>query len=304
MDDLAAPIRRVMVLGAGTMGQGIAQITAVAGYVTYLHDVDAARIDAAIDGIKRATDRLVQKGKMLNEARSEMIGMLVAAPDLARASAEIDLVIEAAPEQMDLKVQVLGKVKEGAPERALFGSNTSSLSITELGRRLGAGARTIGLHFFNPPPVMELLEVVRGLETSDGAVATALAVARRLGKTPIVVNDTPGFASSRLGVALGAEAMRMLESGVASAVDIDRAMELGYRHPMGPLKLTDLVGLDVRLAILEHLHREVGEQFRPPTILRQMVRAGRLGKKTGEGFYRWTEAGPQPIELRRDLRQG
>jgi 3-hydroxybutyryl-CoA dehydrogenase len=299
MDALAGPIRRVLVLGAGTMGQGIAQVTAVAGYVTHLHDVDAARIDAALDGIKRATDRLVEKGKMLNEARSEMIGALLAAPDFTRAAAEVDLVIEAAPEQMDLKVEVLGRVKEVAPSHALFGSNTASLSITELGRRLGAGARTIGLHFFNPPPVMELLEVVRGLETSDGAVATALAVARRLGKTPIVVNDTPGFASSRLGVALGAEAMRMLESGVASAADIDRAMELGYRHPMGPLKLTDLVGLDVRLAILEHLHREVGEQFRPPTILRQMVRAGRLGKKTGEGFYRWTEAGPQPIESRR-----
>ncbi|WP_436606506.1 3-hydroxyacyl-CoA dehydrogenase family protein [Sorangium sp. So ce1036] len=288
-------MRTVLVLGAGTMGQGIAQVTAVAGYVTRLHDVDAARIKAAIEDIKRTTDRLVQKGRMLNEARSEMIGMLVAAPDLARAAADVDLVIEAVPEQMDLKVEVLGRVKAAAPERALFGSNTSSLSITELGRRLGAGARTVGLHFFNPPPVMELLEVVQGLETDEATVTAALSVARRLGKTPIVVSDTPGFATSRLGVALGAEAMRMLEAGVASAVDIDRAMELGYRHPMGPLKLTDLVGLDVRLAILEHLHREVGEQFRPPVILRQMVRAGRLGKKTGEGFYRWTEAGPQPV---------
>jgi len=299
METPVGAIRKVLVVGTGTMGQGIAQISAVAGYVTHLHDVDPARVDGAIDAIKRVTDRLVQKGKMLNEARSEMIGMLLPAPDLARAAAEIDLVIEAVPEQMDLKVGVLGRVKELAHPRALLGSNTSSLSITELGRRLGAGDRTIGLHFFNPPPVMELVEVVRGLETSDDAVATALAVIRRLGKTPIVVNDTPGFASSRLGVALGAEAMRMLEAGVASAADIDRAMELGYRHPMGPLKLTDLVGLDVRLAILEHLHREVGEQFRPPTILRQMVRAGRLGKKTGEGFYRWTDAGPEPIERRR-----
>ncbi|WP_437674237.1 3-hydroxyacyl-CoA dehydrogenase family protein [Sorangium sp. So ce131] len=293
VDPAAARMRAVLVLGAGTMGQGIAQVTAVAGYVTHLHDVDAARIGAAIEDIKRSTDRLVQKGKMLNEARSEMIGMLVAAPDLARAAAGVDLVIEAVPERMDLKVEVLGRAKEAAPERALLGSNTSSLSITELGRRLGAGARTIGLHFFNPPPVMELLEVVRGLETDEATVTAALSVARRLGKTPIVVSDTPGFATSRLGVALGAEAMRMLEAGVASVEDIDRAMELGYRHPMGPLKLTDLVGLDVRLAILEHLHREIGEQFRPPVILRQMVRAGRLGKKTGEGFYRWTEAGPQ-----------
>jgi 3-hydroxybutyryl-CoA dehydrogenase len=295
----AASIRKVVVIGTGTMGQGIAQVTATAGYVTHMYDVDAARIDKAIGVIKAVTDKLVQKGKMLNEARSEMIGMLVAAPDLGPAAADADLVIEAAPESMELKVEVLGKAKLFAPERAVLASNTSSLSITEIGHRLGAGKRTIGLHFFNPPPVMELLEVVRGLETDDAVVDTCRAVAKRLGKTAVVVNDTPGFATSRLGVALGAEAMRMVESGVASAADIDKAMELGYRHPMGPLKLTDLVGLDVRLAILEHLHREVGEQFRPPTILRQMVRAGRLGKKSGEGFYRWTEAGPEPIEKKR-----
>jgi 3-hydroxybutyryl-CoA dehydrogenase len=291
----AASIRKVLVVGTGTMGQGIAQVCALAGYATHMYDVDPARVDKAIGVIKALTDRLVQKGKMLNEARSEMIGMLLAAPDLARASDGVDLVIEAAPEVMDLKVEVLGKIKLLAPEGAILASNTSSLSITEIGHRLGVGARTIGLHFFNPPPVMELLEVVRGLETSDAVIDTCVTVARRLGKTPIVVNDVPGFATSRLGVALGAEAMRMVESGVASAADIDRAMELGYRHPMGPLKLTDLVGLDVRLAILEHLHREVGEQFRPPSILRQMVRAGRLGKKSGEGFYRWTETGPEPI---------
>lgn len=295
----AASIRNVLVLGTGTMGQGISQVTALAGYVTRMYDVEAPRISRAIDAIKQATDRLVQKGKMLNEARSEMIGALVAEPDLARACADVDLVIEAVPEQMSLKLDVLGKVKELAPARAIIASNTSSLSITEIGKRLEAGARTIGLHFFNPPPVMELLEIVRGLETSEVIVATSLAIAKRLGKTPIVVSDTPGFATSRLGVAIGAEAMRMLESGVASVADIDRAMELGYRHPMGPLKLTDLVGLDVRLAILEHLHREIGEQFRPPSILRQLVRAGRLGKKTGEGFYRWTESGPEPIDLRR-----
>ena len=295
----AMAIRKVLVVGTGTMGQGIAQICALAGYATHMFDADPARIDKAIGVIKSLTDRLVQKGKLLNEARSEMIGMLIAAPDLGPAAAEVDLVIEAVPESMDLKIEVLGKIKLFAPERAILASNTSSLSITEIGHRLGAGQRTIGMHFFNPPPVMELLEIVRGLETAEETVATGLAVAKRLGKTAIVVNDVPGFATSRLGVSLGAEAMRMVESGVASAADIDKAMELGYRHPMGPLKLTDLVGLDVRLAILEHLHREVGEQFRPPAILRQMVRAGRLGKKTGEGFYRWTEAGPEPIAIKR-----
>lgn len=294
-----AAIRTVVVLGTGTMGQGIAQVTALAGYVTRMYDVEAPRIGRAIDAIKQATDKLVQKGKMLNEARSEMIGALVPAPDLEVAAQGADLVIEAAPEQMDLKIEVLSKVKERAPAHAVLASNTSSLSITEIGRRVGAGERTIGLHFFNPPPVMELLEIVRGLETDEALVTTCLAVAKRLGKTPIVVSDTPGFATSRLGVAIGAEAMRMLESGVASVADIDRAMELGYRHPMGPLKLTDLVGLDVRLAILEHLHREIGEQFRPPSILRQLVRAGRLGKKSGQGFYRWTDAGPEPIAIKR-----
>src|SRR4051794_11290513 len=212
-----ASIRKVLVVGTGTMGQGIAQISALAGYVTHLHDVDPSRIEKAISVIKAVTDRLVQKGKMLNEARSEMIGMLVAAPDLGPAATDADLVIEAAPESMDLKVEIFAKIKLFAPPRAILGSNTSSLSITEIGHRLGEGHRTIGLHFFNPPPVMELLEIVRGLETADAAVETCLAVAKRIGKTPIVVNDVPGFATSRLGVVLGAEAIRMVESGVASA---------------------------------------------------------------------------------------
>jgi 3-hydroxybutyryl-CoA dehydrogenase len=236
----------------------------------------------------------VQKGKMSAEARADLVEALFAMDDLAVACSGVDFVIEAVPEIMDLKVDVMGRVKDRVLEHAILASNTSSLSLTELGRRIGAPERTVGLHFFNPPPVMELLEIVRGLGTSDATLELCQAFAKRLKKTSILVRDVPGFATSRLGVILGAEAMRMLEAGVASVADIDRAMELGYRHPMGPLKLTDLVGLDVRLAILEHLHREVGEQFRPPPILRQMVRAGRLGKKTGLGFYRWTDAGPVP----------
>lgn len=294
-----ASIRKVLVVGTGTMGQGIAQVTASAGLVTHMHDVDAGRVERALGVIKAVTERLVQKGKMTAEKQGELLAMLVPAPDLGPAASGADLVIEAVPESMDLKITLFDKVKLFAPEHAILASNTSSLSITEIGQRVSAPGRTIGLHFFNPPPVMELLEVVRGLGTSEATVEACVALAKRLGKTAVVVNDTPGFATSRLGVALGAEAMRMVEAGVASAADIDKAMELGYRHPMGPLKLTDLVGLDVRLSILEHLHREVGEQFRPPTILRQMVRAGRLGKKTGEGFYRWTEAGPEPLTIKR-----
>lgn len=291
------PLRQVAVLGAGTMGQGIAQVCASSGLVTHLFDVAPDRVDRAIANVHTGLGKLVDKGKLSAEAKTETLTRLVACSDLGRACEGADLVIEAAPESMDLKVEIFTKVAQLTKPTAWFGSNTSSLSITELGSRIGAPERTIGLHFFNPPPIMQLLEIVRGMGTSGETLDRALDFAKLIGKTPIVVRDTPGFATSRLGVAIGAEAMRMLESGVASVEDIDRAMELGYRHPMGPLKLTDLVGLDVRLAILEHLHREVGEQFRPPAILRQMVRAGRLGKKSGRGFYRWTDAGPIADEV-------
>ena len=284
----------ICVLGTGTMGQGIAQVTASAGFPTRLYDIDEARVTQSLTSIRAQLEKLVGKGKIDASARDSTISRLSAASDLTAACTGAHVVIEAVPEDMGLKTELFRVAMKAAASDALLGSNTSSLSITELGTRIGAPARTIGLHFFNPPPVMELLEIVRGLGTSDATVDRALAFAKAIGKSPIVVRDTPGFASSRLGVILGAEAIRMLESGVASAVDIDRAMELGYRHPMGPLKLTDLVGLDVRLAILDHLYKEVGEQFRAPTLLRQMVRAGKLGKKTGEGFYRWKDGVAEP----------
>jgi 3-hydroxybutyryl-CoA dehydrogenase len=277
------------------MGQGIAQVAAASGHATRLFDAAEGRAAKAVQAIAAQLDKLVGKGKLGADARAATLNRLSAAsgPTAAKdACAGADVIIEAVPEDMALKVKVLGEVLAAAAPGALVGTNTSSLSITELGQRLGAPDRTIGLHFFNPPPVMELVEVVRGLGTSEDTVGRAVAFAKGLGKTPIVVRDVPGFATSRLGVILGAEAMRMLETGVASAADIDRGMELGYRHPMGPLKLTDLVGLDVRLAILEHLQREIGDQFRPPAILRQMVRAGKLGKKSGEGFYSWVDGQP------------
>jgi 3-hydroxybutyryl-CoA dehydrogenase len=285
-------MQKLAVLGTGTMGQGIAQLAATVGFETRVYDVSSQRAKHAVDAIAAQLDKLVHKGKLDAAAQNEALKRLAVASDVKDACAGVDVVIEAVPEDMGLKVALFRDVIPASPESALLGSNTSSLSITELGAKIGAPERTIGLHFFNPPPVMELLEVVRGLATSDEATERALALAKALKKTPIVVSDAPGFASSRLGVILGAEAIRMLESGVASAADIDRAMELGYRHPMGPLKLTDLVGLDVRLAILEHLHREVGEQFRPPALLRKMVRAGKLGKKVGEGFYVWKDGQP------------
>jgi 3-hydroxybutyryl-CoA dehydrogenase len=285
---------KVLVLGTGTMGQGIAQVVAASGFEAMLVDSDPSKVSSAIDAIAKVTQLSVDKGKLAADARSALLARLHPHTSLATAAKDSSLCIEAIPERMDLKVEVLSEVVRAAPAECLVASNTSSLSITELGARLGAAERTVGLHFFNPVPVMELLEIVRGLSSSEASIARSLEIAAQLGKTPIVVNDSPGFATSRLGVVIGVEAIRMLESGVASVQDIDRAMELGYRHPMGPLKLGDLVGLDVRLGILEHLHRELGEQFRPPALLRQMVRAGKLGKKTGEGFYRWTSDGPVP----------
>lgn len=287
-------IRTVAVLGAGTMGQGIAQVCAVAGLETRVFDAATGKAESALASIGGQLDRLVGKGKLDDAHRKSALGRLAPSAALGDACKGVDLVIESAPENIDLKAKILGEAMAAAPAHAVLGSNTSSLSLTDLGTRLGAADRTVGLHFFNPPPVMELLEIVRGIGTSDATVERALAFSRTAGKTAIVVRDFPGFATSRLGVVIGAEAIRMLESGVASAVDIDRAMELGYRHPMGPLKLTDLVGLDVRLAILDHLHKELGEQFRAPPLLRQMVRAGKLGKKTGEGFYVWKDGQAQP----------
>jgi 3-hydroxybutyryl-CoA dehydrogenase len=277
----------VTVLGTGTMGQGIAQVTAQSGHTTRIFDAAEGRAKSAISAISAQLEKLVGKGKITGDARHQTMSRLSAASTATDAAAGSDIVIEAVPEDLKLKVEVLRPLLDHASKQAIIASNTSSLSITELGTRLGIPERTIGLHFFNPPPIMELVEVVKGLATSEDTIERSLSFVKGLAKTPIVVRDVPGFATSRLGVILGAEAMRMLETGVASAEDIDRGMELGYRHPMGPLKLTDLVGLDVRLAILEHLHKELGEQFRPPAILRTMVRAGKLGKKTGEGFYKW-----------------
>jgi 3-hydroxybutyryl-CoA dehydrogenase len=291
---VSSSIHTVAVLGMGTMGQGIAQVTASAGMDTYVFDVVPERATGAVSAIAAQLERLVAKGKMHDDQRGRALASLSVADDLRTACEGASLVIETVPESMDLKVQTLGDAAEAAPVHAVMASNTSSLSLTELGARIGVPERTVGLHFFNPAPVMELLEVVRGVGTSDATLDTALAFGRAIHKEPIVVRDVPGFTTSRLGVILAAEAIRMLETRVASVQAIDRAMELGYRHPMGPLKVSDLVGLDVRLAILERLHAELGEQFRPPALLRQMVRAGRLGKKTGEGFYLWREGVPVP----------
>jgi 3-hydroxybutyryl-CoA dehydrogenase len=278
-------IQSVFVLGSGTMGAGIAEVAIKAGADAILADVHDDLVQRGVQKIEGSLKKAVEKGKLSADDAAAARARLSTATELAFAG-EADLVVEAVPEDMALKKKLFMELSGIAPN-AILASNTSSLSVTEIAAAAATPSRVIGLHFFNPPPVMPLLEIVRAEQTSDDVLARCLAWAKVIGKTPIVVRDFPGFATSRLGIILGMEAIRMLESGVASAEDIDRAMELGYKHPMGPLKLTDLVGLDVRLAIAEHLTKELGPQFAPPPLLRRLVRAGKLGKKTGEGFYRW-----------------
>jgi 3-hydroxybutyryl-CoA dehydrogenase len=232
----------------------------------------------------------VRRGKLDEPEREAILARVTAGADAAAAAAAAELVIEAVPERLEAKLAVFRSVAAAAPADALLASNTSSLSISELQRVTRQPGRVLGLHFFNPVPASRLVEVVRGSDTADAAVTRGLGFVHRIGKEAVVVADSPGFATSRLGVLLGLEAMRMVESGVASAADIDRAMELGYRHPMGPLRLSDLVGLDVRLDIARHLHQALGQEaFRPPALLERMVAEGRLGRKSGRGFYEWPE---------------
>lgn len=276
----------VCVLGAGTMGRGIAQVAAQAGYQVHLRDVSAEILSMARAQVEAALDKGVALGRVARADADAAVARIEAHRDIADAVRGATWVIEAVPEDLELKRRVLRDAESRLGSDAILATNTSSLSIGALAEALRQPERFLGLHFFNPPHLLRLLEIVRGPRTEPRVVEASLAFGRRLGKEPIVVKDSPGFASSRLGLALGLEAIRMVEEGVASAKDIDTAMELGYNHPMGPLKLTDLVGLDVRLAIADHLAKTLNdERFRPPQLLRQMVKEGRLGKKAGKGFY-------------------
>lgn len=284
-----ASIETIAVIGAGTMGHGIAQVAAFSGFRVLLSDVDRESLARGVQAIERNLDKGIQLAKLTEADRDRTLQQIHGTTRLEEC-ATADLIIEAAPEKLDLKREILRQLESISDRPFIFASNTSSLSITEIARSSKRPEAVIGMHFFNPVHIMRLVEIVVGEKTSTETIDTVDAVGRRMRKEPIVVKDVPGFASSRLGVALGLEAMRMLEQGVASARDIDTAMELGYNHPMGPLKLTDLVGLDVRLSIAEYLHRELGsETFRPPELLRRMVSEGKLGKKTGEGFYDWSK---------------
>ncbi|WP_308200991.1 3-hydroxyacyl-CoA dehydrogenase family protein [Actinoplanes sp. M2I2] len=276
----------VAVIGGGRMGAGIAQVFAVAGSVVCLVERDPAAAAAARDRVAMGLLRAAEKGA-LAESADLVLERLVLVDDAAGLSADTDLVVEAVPEEATLKVSVLAAAERAVGDGAVLASNTSSLSITGLAEGLRRPERFVGLHFFNPVPASKLVEIVTGPQTGDAVRETARAWVAGLGKSEVLVRDSPGFATSRLGVLLGLEAIRMLEEGVADAAAIDRAMELGYRHPMGPLRSTDLVGLDVRLAIADHLHRELGERFAPPRLLRDKVARGEVGRKAGQGFYTW-----------------
>ncbi len=280
--------QRVAVIGAGTMGSGIAQLCAQTGWETRLFDSLPEGLDAGMARIDAFWNEGIQRGKTTAEQKSEWSGNLGATASLADAVADVDLVIEAVPEILELKLEVFSDLDELAPPDAILGTNTSGLGVSGIANATNRPEKVIGMHFFNPVPIMQLLELVRHAGVSDDTVSTAWAIGEAMGKTPILVNDVPGFATSRLGVVLGNEAIRMLADGVASASDIDTAMRLGYRHPMGPLELSDLVGLDVRHDILNSLADAFDdERYRPHPMLTELVDAGDLGKKTGQGIYDW-----------------
>jgi 3-hydroxybutyryl-CoA dehydrogenase len=275
---------RVGVIGGGRMGAGIAQVFLAAGAHVAVVEAGGEAAEAARERVAEGLEEAAGRGKLAGDP-DEVLGRLTLLGTPADLGRDTDLVIEAVPERADLKAEVLGAAAAAAGPAAVLATNTSSLSVAELAAALERPSRFLGMHFFNPVPASKLVELVVAPETDPVLADAARGWVRALGKAGIVVRDSPGFASSRLGVLLGLEAIRMLEEGVADAEAIDTAMELGYRHPMGPLRSTDLVGLDVRLAIAEYLHRTLGERFAPPQLLRDKVAAGELGRKTGRGFH-------------------
>lgn len=283
-------IKTIAVVGAGAMGHGIAQIAAMGGYAVQLVDVSQQVLKTARSQIEKNLRKGVDLGKVEESLVEASLTRIAFTTDLKEAASAADLAIEAVPEEMPLKLKIFAQLDENCPPHAILATNTSTMSPSELGAATGRPDKVIAMHFFNPVHIMKLVEIIRGLDTSDETCAAALAVARQMGKEAVVVNESPGFVTSRISVLVGNEAFYMLMEGVASAEEIDRAVKLGLNYPMGPLELGDLVGLDVRLRNLEYLHKTLGERFRPCPLLIKYVQAGRLGRKTGRGVYDYTES--------------
>jgi 3-hydroxybutyryl-CoA dehydrogenase len=286
-------IKTIGVIGAGTMGRGIAYAAAFGGYRTVLEDVSPQMLEQGVAYIKQALEEGVSRGKVTPQQRDASVANVSSARSVEEVCRQADLLIEAVPEEMELKLEIFTLFDKFAKPDAILASNTSSLSITEMAAITFRAENCIGMHFFNPVPKMKLLEIVRALETSEATVSECAEVGRRMGKEVIIVCESPGFITSRINAMIGNEAFYMLQEGIASAADIDKALKLGLNHPMGPFELVDLVGLDVRLNILEHLHQTLGEKYRPCPLLAQYVRAGRLGRKSGRGVYDYKSAGEQ-----------
>ena len=283
-------VRTVAVIGAGTMGAGIAQVCAQTGWQTRLYDAFPEGLEKGMNTIDTFWEKGIARGKTTGEQKAKWLANISQSTDLKESVDGVDLVIEAVPENMELKQQIFGQLEEIAPPNALLATNTSGLPISVIAESTNCPERVIGMHFFNPVPIMKLLEIVRHDSCSEDTITAAQSIGLAMGKETILVNDVPGFATSRLGVVLGNEAIRMLADGVASASDIDTAMRLGYRHPMGPLELSDLVGLDVRRDILNSLADAFDDDsYRPHQLLNSLVAEGSLGKKTGRGIYDWNE---------------
>ena len=281
-------VKTIAVIGAGTMGRGIAYASALAGFQTVLEDVSDSILAKALDWVRDAFEEGVRRSKVDPAAREAALALISTSRVVDEAIRDAELIIEAVPEELEMKLELFTIFDKFAKPNAIFASNTSSLSITDFTDIVTFRERCIGMHFFNPVPKMRLVEIVRTPQTSDETVATCEAVAHRMHKETVVVNEAPGFITSRVNALIGNEAFAILEAGIASASDIDKAIKLGLNHPMGPFEIVDLVGLDVRLKILEYLHGTLGEKYRPSELLRRYVQEGRLGRKTGRGVYDYT----------------
>lgn len=284
-----AEVQTVAVIGAGIMGRGIAYAAAVGGYRTILEDLLPNALRRAENEIRANLDKAAELGKIANAEADAAFARLEYAGTVEEAARQADLVIEAVPEEMESKIEIFTLLDKICRPTTILASNTSSLSITEIASVTYRAKKILGMHFFNPVHKMKLLEVVRALETDDETLATAVEVGKRMGKDVVVIKESPGFITSRINAMIGNEAFYMLQEGIASAADIDKALKLGLNHPMGPFELVDLVGLDTRLHILEYLHKTLGEKFRPAPLLLQYVKAGRLGRKAGRGVYEYPE---------------